>query len=64
MADESTYRVLSPFIDPSPLLSGGPAMTYQVRYCQNLTIIDQFHADGRLSEVIYVHRSEYRSWDA
>lgn len=39
-------------------------MTYEVTYCGMYTIIDQFHADGRVAAVIYVHRSEYRSWDA
>jgi len=39
-------------------------MTYQIRYGSVCTIIDQFHADGRLAAVIYVHRAEYRSWDA
>lgn len=39
-------------------------MTYQVIQTTLYTIIDQFHAHGALARVIYVHRSEYRHWDA
>lgn len=39
-------------------------MTYQIHYGELCTIIDQFRADGRLARVIYVHRAEYRHWDA
>jgi hypothetical protein len=37
--------------------------TQQVRYCENMAIIDVWE-DGNLMRIIYVHRAEYRSWDA
>lgn len=39
-------------------------MTYQIRHCELCTIIDVFKEDGRLDRIVYVHRSEYRHWDA
>jgi hypothetical protein len=39
-------------------------MTYEIMYGQLLTRIDVFYADGRWARTVYVHRSEYRSWDA
>ncbi len=39
-------------------------MTYNIIDARMYTIIDQFNEDGSLAAVIYVHRSEYRSWEA
>jgi len=39
-------------------------MSYEIFTGTTYTRIDQFDAQGMLVEVIYVHRSEYRHWDA
>lgn len=39
-------------------------MRYEIFYGQLLTRIDQFHADGRWAATVYVHRAEYRTWEA
>lgn len=39
-------------------------MTYEIKHGSVCTRIDQFHADGRWAATIYVHRAEYRTWEA
>lgn len=39
-------------------------MTYEILYGQICTRIDVFNVDGTWERTIYVHRSEYRTWEA
>jgi hypothetical protein len=39
-------------------------MTYEIHYGTVCTRIDQFRADGRWAATVYIHRAEYRHWDA
>jgi hypothetical protein len=39
-------------------------MRYDVYYGTVYTRIDVWGPDGRYDRTVYVHRSEYRSWDA
>lgn len=39
-------------------------MRYEIMYGQICTRIDVWDANGRHVRVVYVHRSEYRHWDA
>lgn len=39
-------------------------MSYEIMYGVTLTRIDMWRADGRHYRTVYVHRSEYRTWEA
>lgn len=39
-------------------------MRYEIMYGQLCTVITQWGADGCIVRTIYVHRAEYRHWDA
>lgn len=39
-------------------------MKYEIMYGHLLTRIDVFHANGCWARTVYVHRAEYRTWEA
>lgn len=39
-------------------------MTYEIFYGRLYTRIDVFNADLAWERTVYVHRSEYRTWEA
>lgn len=46
------------------MILGEAIMSYEIMYGSMLTRIDVWSTDGRHVRTVYVHRSEYRTWEA